>query len=153
MTSISIIALKTISRRTITITLRNTRRKRAARIRTGSITRSIERAPSIRTSRRLRSMGSSVRVEAPDQPPQRPEGTAVAQVRKVVEGHKRATPVVAGGKRALLVAAAEEANVRRAIAARRAAVLLPGVEEPPVAAAEAAVVVAVVKQEVEKTKD
>ena len=113
-------------------------------------------------------MGSRVRVrvQAPDQAPLRPEGTAVAQVeqvveslrpatsavaqvRKVAEGHKPATSAVAGGKRTLLVDPARaEANVRRAIAARRAAVLLPGVaghpaavEGPPVAAEEAAVVV------------
>ena len=88
------------------------------RIRTGSITRSTGGMPSIRIRQRLRSMGSRVRVEAPDQAPQRPEGTAVAQVRKVAEGlrpatsvvgvvrkaaegHKPATPVEAGGKRAL----------------------------------------------------
>jgi hypothetical protein len=62
----------------------------------------------------------------------------VVQVRKVVENHKPATAVVAGGKRALLVDLARaEANVRRAIAARRAAVLLPGVVGHPAAVEEA----------------
>ena len=74
------------------------------------------------------------------QPPQTPEGTAVAQGREVAEGLKPATSVVArgerrwrptsdlsGGRRALWVdLAGEEANVRPAIEARRAAVLLPG---------------------------
>ena len=180
MRSISMRVDKTISRRTTTIILKNTRRNR---IRTGSITHRTGEVPNTRIRQRLRSMGSRARVQAPDQAPQRPEGTAVAQVeqvveslkpatsvvaqvRKVVESLKRATSVVAGGKRALLVDLARaEANVRRAIVARRAAVLHPGavvghpaaVEEPPVAAVEAAVVVAavvvaVVEQEIKKNK-
>ena len=104
-------------------------------------------------------MGSRVRVEAPGQAPRRPEGTAVAQVRKVAEGPKRATRVVAGGKRVLWAdPAREEASVLPAFRARRAAVLLPGVvghpaavEEPPVAVAVVVVVEgAVVDKEKEK---
>jgi len=114
-------------------------------------------------------MDSSVPGPGAGQQLQTPEGTAVVQVRRVVEGHKPvtsvvaqarkvaeglkpATAVVAEGKRVLLVDLARaEANGHRAIAARRAAVLLPGavghpaaVVGPPaaVAVAEVAVVVA-----------
>jgi hypothetical protein len=178
--SISTRVPRTISRRTTTIILRNTRRNR---IRTGSITQKTAKVLNTRIRRRLRSMDSSVPGPGAGQPLQRPEGTAVVQVRKVVEGHKPATSVVvqvrkvveslkpatavvAEGKRALLVDLARaEANVRRAIAARRAAVLLPravghpaAVVGPPaaVAVAEVAVVVAegedVGEQEIAKNK-
>jgi len=84
-------------------------------------------------------------VEAPGQLPRRPEGTAVAQVRKVAEGPKRATPVVAGGKRVLWAdPAREEASVLPAFRARRAAVLLPGVVGHPAAVEEPPAAVAVV---------
>ena len=105
-------------------------------------------------------MGSRVRVEAPEQAPQRPGGTAVAGVKEALRSPKRATRVVAaargkeaaraprpatpvevGGRRAPWAGSTkEEASVRRAIGAMRAAVLLPGVEEPPAAVAVVAVV-------------
>ena len=166
MRSTSMRVNRTILRRTTTIILKNTRRNR---IRTGNITQKTAKVLNTRIRRRLRSMDSSVPGPGAGQPLQRPEGTAVAQVRKVVESLKPATlvvaqvrkvveslkpatAVVAEGKRALLVDLARaEANGHRAIAARRAAVLLPravghpaAVVGPPaaVAVAEVAVVVA-----------
>ena len=72
----------------------------------------------IRIRQRLRSMGSRVRVEAPEQAPQRPGGMVVAQAIKVGEGHRPATSVeaqaikVAEGQRQAMPV---EAEGRRAL--------------------------------------
>ena len=101
-------------------------------------------------------MASSVRVQVPDQAPQRPGGTAVVQLKEVVEDLRPATSVVAGEKRVLLADPARaEASARRAFRARRAAVLLPGAAEHPAAVEEPPVVAVVVggagKQEIKKS--
>jgi hypothetical protein len=104
-------------------------------------------------------MGSRARVQAPDQAPQRPGGTAVVQVKEVVGNLRPATSVVAGEKRVLLADPARaEVSARRAFRARRAAVLLPVVAVHPAAVEEPPAVAAVVvgadagEQEIEKSK-
>jgi hypothetical protein len=139
--SMSIIALKTISRRTITIILRNTRINRAARVRIGSITRNTARAPSIRTRTQPRNTGSSVPGPEPELLQPTPGVMAKVQVGKVAENHKPVTsvvvqatkpveslkpamPVEEGGKRALWVDLARAvANVLPVIRARGAGAL------------------------------
>ena len=104
--------------------------------------------PSTRIRQRLRSLGSSVRVPGVGQPLRTPEGTARAQVRKVVESLKPATAVVAGVGRVLLVDLARaEANVRRAFRAGRAAVLPLGVVGNPAKVGEPPVEAVVGEQE------
>ena len=143
MRSISTRVPTTISRRTTTIILKNTRRNR---IRAGSIIRRIERVPSIRTRTRHRSTGNSVPGPGAGQPHLTHGVTAVAEGREAAQDLRPVTSVVAGtvkvqvtegaveelrpvtsvvaeARRVRLVAAAEEANGRPAIAARRAVAL------------------------------
>ena len=120
MRSISMRVPRTISRRTTTIIPRNTR----TRVRTGSTTRNTGGMPSIRTSQRLRSMGSRVRVPGAGRPHPTHGVTAKVQVTKVVEGLKQPTPVVAEGARAPWgVPEREETSVLPVIRARRAGAL------------------------------
>jgi len=139
MRSTSTIASTTISRRTTTIVLNNTK----TGVRIGSITPSTGGMPSTGIRERLRSMGSNVPVPEPGRPHQTHGATAVVQVKEGAEGLKSAIAVVAEAAKVLLAdLTGEEASAPPATAAQKVVGLLPAALEVPGAVVDRAAVAA-----------